>query len=115
MFDMFEATVPQDDKDILLFEQQFFGKEAMNIIACDGTKRIERPESYKHWQTRIVRAGFRQLLLDQEIIKRVIKVKIGYHKNFLVDEDGKWILLGWKGHVGGLLITDHLDNLFINL
>ncbi|GFQ08418.1 scarecrow-like protein 14 [Phtheirospermum japonicum] len=99
MFDMFEATIPQDDEDRLRFEQQFFGKEAMNIIACDGMERIERPETYKLWQVRTARAGFRQLSLDQEIIKRVIKVKTGYHKNFSVDEDGKWVLLGWKGRV----------------
>ncbi|GFQ08639.1 scarecrow-like protein 14 [Phtheirospermum japonicum] len=99
MFDMFEATIPRDDEDRLRFEQQFFGKEAMNIIACDGTERIERPETYKHWQVRTVRAGFRQVSLDQETLKRVSKVKTDYNKNFSVDEDGKWILLGWKGRV----------------
>ncbi|KAL3653164.1 hypothetical protein CASFOL_002845 [Castilleja foliolosa] len=99
MFDMFEATMPPDDEDRLLFEQQFFGKETMDIIACEGTERIERPETYKNWQTRNLRAGFRQLTIDQEIVKCVSKVKTGYHKNFSVDQDGKWILLGWKGRV----------------
>ncbi|KAL3653169.1 hypothetical protein CASFOL_002850 [Castilleja foliolosa] len=99
MFDMFEATIPQDDKDRLLFEQQFFGKEAMNIIACEGTERIERPEMYKSWHVRTLRAGFRQVSVDPELLQRVSKVKTDYHKNFSVDQDGKWILLGWKGRV----------------
>ncbi|GFQ06915.1 scarecrow-like protein 33 [Phtheirospermum japonicum] len=99
MFDMFEATVPQDDEDRLLYEEQFFGKEAMNIIACEGTERVEMPETYKQWQVRTVRVGFRQVPIDQEILKRVTKVKKNYHKYFSVDEDGKWILLGWKGRV----------------
>ncbi|KAL3653170.1 hypothetical protein CASFOL_002851 [Castilleja foliolosa] len=99
MFDIFEATIPQDDEDRLLFEQQFFGKEAMNIIACEGTERIERPETYKHWEVRTVRAGFQQLTIDKDIVKRMGKVKNDYHKSFSVDEDGKWILLGWKGRV----------------
>ncbi|KAK6142163.1 hypothetical protein DH2020_005218 [Rehmannia glutinosa] len=100
MFDMFEATIPREDPNRILFEQQVFGKDAMNIIACEGTERIERPETYKQWQVRNVRAGFRQVPLDREIVKYVrSKVKREYHKDFSVDEDGKWMLQGWKGRV----------------
>ncbi|GFP97373.1 scarecrow-like protein 14 [Phtheirospermum japonicum] len=100
MFDMFEATIPQDDEDRLLFEEHIYGKEAMNIIACEGTERVERPETYRQWQGRNRRAGFRQVPMDQEIIKHVrSKVKTEYHKDFSVDEDGKWLLQGWKGRV----------------
>ncbi|KAL3653171.1 hypothetical protein CASFOL_002852 [Castilleja foliolosa] len=99
MFDMFEATIPQDDEDRLLYEQQFFGKEAMNIIACEGTQRIERPETYKHWEWRTVRAGLRQIPIDQEAVKLINEAKKEYHKSFTVDQDGKWIILGWRGRV----------------
>ncbi|KAI3450372.1 hypothetical protein Pfo_007037 [Paulownia fortunei] len=100
LFDMFEATIPREDQNRLLFEEQIFGKDAMNIIACEGTERIERPETYKQWQVRNLRAGFRQLPLDQEILKYVrSKVKTDYHKDFSVDEDGNWMLQGWKGRV----------------
>ncbi|KAL3625856.1 hypothetical protein CASFOL_030385 [Castilleja foliolosa] len=99
MFDMFEAVIPKNDEERQLLEQQMFGREAMNIIACEGTERVERPEMYKHWQGRIVRAGFRQVRVNQEIVKHVKKVKQDYHEDFSVDEDGKWVLLGWKGRV----------------
>lgn len=100
MFDMFEATVPREDQNRLLFEEEVFGKDAMNIIACEGTERVDRPETYKQWQGRNLRAGFRQLPLDQEIVKYIRnKVKMDYHKDFSVDEDGKWMLQGWKGRV----------------
>ncbi|KAL3653180.1 hypothetical protein CASFOL_002861 [Castilleja foliolosa] len=99
MFDMFEATMPRDDEVRLLYEEQFFGKEAMNTIACEGTERIECPETYKYWQGRTVRFGLRQVPIDQEIVKHVCKVKLDYHKSFSVDQNGKWILLGWKGRV----------------
>ncbi|KZV28807.1 scarecrow-like protein 33-like [Dorcoceras hygrometricum] len=100
MFDMFEATIAQEDPERLLFEEHIFGKEIMNIVACEGSERVERPETYKQWQARNVRAGLRQLPLDPEIVKHVKnKVKREYHKDFSVDEDGKWMLQGWKGRV----------------
>ncbi|XP_073057137.1 scarecrow-like protein 14 [Primulina eburnea] len=100
MFDMFEASIAPEDPERLLFEEQIFGKEIMNIVACEGSERVERPETYKQWQARNIRAGFRQLPLDPEIVKHVKnKVKKEYHKDFSVDEDGMWMLQGWKGRV----------------
>ncbi|CAH9129166.1 unnamed protein product [Cuscuta epithymum] len=100
LFDMFEVTVPSEDKDRLLFEEMVLGTELLNVIACEGTQRVERPETYKQWQTRSLRAGFQQLPLDQEIVKFVKeKVKLDYNKNFSVEEDGNWLLQGWKGRV----------------
>ncbi|KAI4339186.1 hypothetical protein MLD38_024150 [Melastoma candidum] len=46
-----------------------FRWEAMNVIACEGSERIERPETYKQWQMRNTRAGFRQLPLNREIVE----------------------------------------------
>ncbi|KAJ4847478.1 hypothetical protein Tsubulata_043625 [Turnera subulata] len=68
LFDMLEANVPRDLPERMLFEREIFGREAMNVIACEGSERIERPETYKQWQMRIVRAGFRQLPLDKEML-----------------------------------------------
>ncbi|CAA0839498.1 Scarecrow-like protein 14 [Striga hermonthica] len=100
MFDMFEATVAREDEYRLLFEEMVLGKEVMNVIACEDTERIERPEGYRQWQCRTARAGFRQMELDQEIVKYVRdKVRRDYHEEFSVDEDGNWMLQGWKGRV----------------
>ncbi|MCD7446471.1 hypothetical protein HAX54_007785 [Datura stramonium] len=100
LFDMFEATLPREDEDRKLFEEEVFARDAMNVIACEGTERVERPETYKQWQLRCVRAGFKQLPLDQDIVKVVSnKVRSEYHKDFSVDEDGHWMLQGWKGRV----------------
>ncbi|WMV35916.1 hypothetical protein MTR67_029301 [Solanum verrucosum] len=76
---MMEATVPRENQERVLFEKVNFGKEIMNIVACEG---------------------FRQLPLEQDIVKGVrAKVQRRYHKDFLVDEDGYWMLQGWKGRV----------------
>ncbi|GFP82316.1 scarecrow-like protein 14 [Phtheirospermum japonicum] len=100
LFDMLEATLPREDQDRLLYEREVFGRDVMNVIACEGMERVERPETYKQWQVRIRRAGFRQVAVNKEIMREVkTKVKKDYHKDFLLDEDGGWMLQGWKGRV----------------
>ncbi|KAJ9128699.1 hypothetical protein P3X46_034596 [Hevea brasiliensis] len=100
---MFDVNVPCEDEQRLLYEKEIFGRDIMNVIACEGTERVERPETYRQWQVRNIRAGFRQLLLDQEILKKVRStVRSEYHKDFVVDEDGGWMLQGWKGELSTL-------------
>ncbi|KAL6275818.1 hypothetical protein ACE6H2_019419 [Prunus campanulata] len=99
LFDMFETSVPCEDERRLLFEKAVYGRDILNVVACEGLERVERPETYKQWQVRNVRAGFKQLPLDQELLKRVKRMLkfMGYHNDFRIDEDGHWMLQGWKG------------------
>lgn len=98
MFDMLETVVPREDRERMLIEKEIIGREALNVIACEGWERVERPESYKQWQVRNMRAGFVQLPFDRELVKKAAwKVKSSYHKDFVIDEDGRWLLQGWKG------------------
>ncbi|VFQ91398.1 unnamed protein product [Cuscuta campestris] len=96
LFDLSDATLHHRDR--VNFEQRFVWRHIVNIIACEGAERVERPETYKQWQSRIMRAGFKPLPLNPELVKELRgKMKAGYHKDFLFDEDGPWILHGWKG------------------
>lgn len=100
LFDMFDATLPREDQHRSNFEQEFYGREAINVIACEGTERVERPETFKQWQARQMRAGFNPLPLNQELLNKLrCKGKAGYHKDFVFDEDGNWMLQGWKGRI----------------
>ncbi|KAI5665995.1 hypothetical protein M9H77_15848 [Catharanthus roseus] len=100
MFDIFEANLPPEDQERFMFEREVLGRDVMNVIACEGAERVDRPDSYKQWQVRNQRAGFRQVALDKKIMNEIkVKVKASYHKEFLIDEDCKWMLQGWKGRV----------------
>ncbi|GLT70710.1 hypothetical protein SLA2020_427710 [Shorea laevis] len=119
---MFDATVPREDQQRFMYEKEIFGRDVMNVIACEGLERVERPETYKQWQVRNLRAGFRQLPLDQEILQQVKRtVKSEYHKDFVVDVDGQWLLQGWKGRIiyslsfGNLLRSSELVTLDLDL
>ncbi|KAL8531453.1 hypothetical protein ACS0TY_008161 [Phlomoides rotata] len=99
LFDMFDATLPCDNPQRMNFEQDFYGREVINVVACEGAERVERPETYKMWQVRHLRAGFRPLAINDEVMKKLRHKGSGYHKDFLLDEDGCWMLQGWKGRI----------------
>ncbi|XVE79567.1 hypothetical protein DITRI_Ditri14bG0069000 [Diplodiscus trichospermus] len=97
VFDVFENTLPREEPSRLMFEREFYGREAMNVVACEGWERVQRPETYNQWQIRMIRAGFKPLPLDKELMK-TIRDKF-YRKDFAIDEDNNWMLQGWKGGI----------------
>lgn len=100
LFDMIGTNVPHEDEPRQLIEKVLFGREALNVISCEGTERVERPETYKQWHVRNLRAGFTQLPLNPDIVKKAKdRVKSCYHKDFDMDEDSQWLLQGWKGRI----------------
>ncbi|KAM4083324.1 hypothetical protein ACB094_08G047500 [Castanea mollissima] len=78
LFDMFDATMPNEDHQRLQFEKERIGRDAMNVIACEGLERVERPETFDKWEK---------------------AVKSEYHKDFVIYKDGQWMLQGWKGRI----------------
>ncbi|XVF05493.1 hypothetical protein REPUB_Repub05bG0177100 [Reevesia pubescens] len=99
-FDIFEANVSREDPQRMMYEKEVLGMDIMNVVACEGNQRVERPETYKQWQARTMRAGFKQVTLDQKLMKKMTNmVQSNYHRDFVVDVDGRWLLQGWKGRV----------------
>ncbi|KAK9940559.1 hypothetical protein M0R45_017214 [Rubus argutus] len=101
LFDVFEATIPCENQQRLFFERAGHGRDIMNVVACEGLEIVEMPETYQKWQVRNVRAGFKQLPLDQELVKKVksMSKSMGYHNDFSIGEDEQWMLQGWKGRI----------------
>ncbi|KAL2898944.1 Scarecrow-like protein 33 [Bienertia sinuspersici] len=100
LFDVFEVTMLREDQQRQLIENYLYGKDAMNIVACEGSERIERPETYKQWQMRHQRAGFVLVPLDQGIVNKArAMVRANYHKDFMVEQDKHWMVQGWKGRI----------------
>ncbi|XP_062207408.1 scarecrow-like protein 9 [Phragmites australis] len=99
IFDMLEMNIPRDNEQRLLIESALFGREAINVMSCEGLERMERPETYKQWQVRNQRAGFKQLPMNQDIMKLAREKVRCYHKDFIIDEDNRWLLQGWKGRI----------------
>ncbi|WOL20355.1 hypothetical protein Cni_G29160 [Canna indica] len=105
LFDVIEENVAREDDSRLLIERNILGRDALNVIACEGSERVERPETYKQWQVRNRRAGFRQLRLTPDITDMAKEKLKAYHKEFVGDVDGQWLLEGWKGRISFALST----------
>ncbi|KAL6200225.1 hypothetical protein ACLB2K_030007 [Fragaria x ananassa] len=101
LFDMFEAVVPREDQWRQKFEREIYGRDIMNVVVCEGLERVERPETYRQWNVRTLRAGFRKVPLDHHCMMKVKSMSklTGYHKDFRIDEEGEWMLQGWKGRI----------------
>ncbi|XP_078178860.1 scarecrow-like protein 34 [Carex rostrata] len=99
-FDLLDTTIPRGNKERQLPENMLFVHEIINIIACEGSDWIERPETLKQWQRRSLRAGFEQLSVDPYIVKECNDlVRNFYDKQYFIEEDENWLVEGWKGRV----------------
>lgn len=99
VFDMLDTTAPRESEHRRLVERDLYGRLLINAISCEGSER-ERPETYKQWQVRCLRAGLEQVPVSLGFLKMAKqRARAYYHKNFNVDGDGGWLLQGWKGRI----------------
>ncbi|CAN6373799.1 unnamed protein product [Urochloa humidicola] len=99
LFDMLDATIPRENQLRMVLEG-LLGHAAVNSIACEGVDLVDRPEKYRQWEVRNQRAGLRQLPLNPHIVKELKeKVKKSHHNDFLISEDGQWLLQGCTGQI----------------
>lgn len=99
LYDAIHTTVPPDANLRRLAEKEILGREILNILACEGTERIERAETYRHWQSRAINAGFKQLPLDPAITAKAQELLKTFNENYAIGVDGRWLLNGWRGRV----------------
>ncbi|KAJ3694010.1 hypothetical protein LUZ60_009490 [Juncus effusus] len=107
MFDLLDNNIPRGNNKLRWYlENDVLGRAAINVIACEGSKRFLRSETYKQWHVRNLRSGYNQFPLDHAIIKQIKNmVSEAYDKDFFVENDDEWLLWGWKGRVIGAIST----------
>jgi hypothetical protein len=100
LFDIFDKTTQRDNETRMIIERDIYKYGILNVIACEGSERTERPESYKKWKVRNLRARFEQLPLNPAIVKGIQSmVRHIYHKDYCVDEEDRYLVFGWKGRI----------------
>lgn len=94
IFDGMEISMPPDDPDRVIIEREFFSRQLLNIIACEGQTRVERAEPYRQWQNRLQRAGFTLRPLNPHVFSKITAMMATFHKDYGVGKDEGWFLMG---------------------
>ena len=95
VFDELETQIPSDRCALAIIERAFFGREMLNIIASEGTQRIERHERHERWQRRLATLAFAPIGLDH--LAGYIAANLSLVPPFDLCMDGGVLSLAWKG------------------
>ncbi|KAG6743636.1 hypothetical protein POTOM_052337 [Populus tomentosa] len=72
----------------------YFRRQIGNVVACEGVDRVERIESFAHWQNRLSQAGF--CPVPQQVDKLKIDFPFYLNEHGIEEKEGH-ILLCWHG------------------
>ncbi|RVW68844.1 DELLA protein GAI1 [Vitis vinifera] len=96
IFDSLEASLPRSSPQRMKIERGHFGEEIRNIVAFEGSERIERHERADQWRRQLGRAGFQVVGMKSMSQARMMLSVYGCDGYSLACEKG-CLLLGWKG------------------
>ncbi|XP_031105599.1 scarecrow-like transcription factor PAT1 [Ipomoea triloba] len=95
MFESIDVNLPREDKQRINVEQHCLARDVVNIIACEGTERVERHELLGKWKSRFRMAGFSPYPLSS-LVNATIKTLLGnYSSKYRLEERDGALYLGW--------------------
>ncbi|KAL6313575.1 hypothetical protein AAG906_006942 [Vitis piasezkii] len=94
--DSWKASLPRSSPQRMKIERGHFGEEIRNIVAFEGSERIERHERADQWRRQLGRAGFQVVGMKSMSQARMMLSVYGCDGYSLACEKG-CLLLGWKG------------------
>ncbi|GMJ04364.1 hypothetical protein HRI_004105600 [Hibiscus trionum] len=97
IFDSLDATFPPDSAQRAKVEQYIFAPEIRNIVACEGSDRIERHERLEKWRKSMEGKGFKGVPLSANAVTQS-KILLGLYScdGYRLTEDKGCLLLGWQ-------------------
>ncbi|OMO78488.1 Transcription factor GRAS [Corchorus capsularis] len=113
VFDSLEASLPRHSPQRMKIERLHFAEEIRNIVAYEGSDRIERHERADQWRRQLGRAGFQVMGLKCLSQARMMLSVYGCDGYTLGSEKG-CLLLGWKGRPIMLASAWQLHNVSSN-
>ncbi|XP_058070930.1 GRAS family protein RAD1-like [Magnolia sinica] len=96
IFDSLEVSLPRPSPQRMKIEQSHFAEEIRNIVAFEGSDRVERHERADQWRRQLGRAGFQAVGITSMSQARMMLSLYGCDGYTLASEKG-CLLLGWKG------------------
>ncbi|XP_058108105.1 DELLA protein GAI1-like [Magnolia sinica] len=106
MFDSLEGCgmSPPNGQDQLMSEE-YLGRQILNVVACEGTERVERHETLGQWRGRMGGAGFAPVHLGSNAFKQasMLLALFAGGDGYRVEENNGCLMLGW--HTRPLIAT----------
>lgn len=95
VFDVLDTLLPAEMSERQIIEQEFFGREIINVTSCEGLARVERHERNEAWQRRLTRLGFTPY--EEQDLAEDLTYALRLHENFSLVANGAGYTLHWKG------------------
>ncbi|KAI5063079.1 hypothetical protein GOP47_0021626 [Adiantum capillus-veneris] len=95
VFESLDVALPWDSKERVNAEQHCLARDIVNIVACEGAKRLQRYEMAGKWRVRMTMAGFRSLPLSSYINRTIKDLLQKYSANYKLREEGGALHLNW--------------------
>ncbi|XP_073051598.1 GRAS family protein RAD1-like [Primulina eburnea] len=96
IFDSLEASYPRSSPQRIMIEEFHFAEEIRNVVAYEGSNRIERHERADQWRRQLGRAGFQVVGLKCLNQAKVLVSDYGCD-GYTVGSEKGFLQLGWKG------------------
>ncbi|CAN6560386.1 unnamed protein product [Malus baccata var. baccata] len=97
LFDCLEFTILKTSLERLKVEKMLFGEEIKNIIACEGSERIERHEKLEKWIQRLDLAGFGNVPLSYYGMLEAKRMLQSYGcDGYRMREKNGCVLISWQ-------------------
>ncbi|KAI3794456.1 hypothetical protein L1987_37088 [Smallanthus sonchifolius] len=106
MFDSLESSaLTQPNSQDLVMSEVYLGRQICNVVACEGTDRVERHETLSQWRTRMNSAGFDPVHLGSNAFKQasMLLALFAGGDGYRVEENDGCLMLGW--HTRPLIAT----------
>ncbi|XP_052178193.1 scarecrow-like transcription factor PAT1 [Diospyros lotus] len=95
MFESIDVTLPREYKERINVEQHCLARDVVNVIACEGTERVERNEPLGKWKSRFKMAGFTPYPLSSLINATIKTLLKNYSDGYRLEERDGALYLGW--------------------
>ncbi|XVF10668.1 hypothetical protein REPUB_Repub07fG0202200 [Reevesia pubescens] len=98
IFDAIDSSLPLESP-VRIKVEEMFAREIRNIIACEGSDRVERHESFEKWRKLMEQGGFRCMgISERELLQSQMLLKMYFCENYSVKkqgQDGGALSLSW--------------------
>ncbi|KAA8529036.1 hypothetical protein F0562_033476 [Nyssa sinensis] len=108
LFDSLEgcggSSSPVNNQDKIMSEV-YLARQICNVVACEGSDRVERHETLAQWRTRLGSAGFEPAHLGSNAFRQASMLLAVFNSGdgYRVEENNGCLMLGW--HTRPLIAT----------